>query len=129
MKDITVDELNREYSGAYISTAVFIAEVITLTLLHPNRIATVVTLSDEGQSCCEIRYMSLDGDNVNDLVGARFHHVQVRGVASTDDGDSELHEINFVEIVTDKGGITFSMHNEHNGYYGGIDLTVSVEES
>jgi hypothetical protein len=31
----------------------------------------------------------------------------------------------FIDIVSTNGTITFTNHNEHNGYYGGFDLTIS----
>ena len=42
---------------------------------------------------------------------------------------AEVHETRFVEIVTTKGSVTLTTHNEHNGYYGGFVLGVECSKS
>ena len=85
-------------------------------------------ISDEGQSCCESRYMTTD-DVLDEYVGAVLISVSVldapdipqvpdeTGYCSEDD-----HEVQFLRIVTSKGDVTFATHNEHNGYYGGFSI-------
>lgn len=77
---------------------------------------------DDGQSCCESRYIRTD-DNLEDFAGAEFRGAEIR---SADDMPDEwgTHEVQFLVLLTDKGNITFSAHNEHNGYYGGFAITV-----
>jgi hypothetical protein len=92
---------------------------------------TGLKLADDGQSCCENRYMTTD-DVLDEYVGAKLISVSILdapdipqtpdegGYTSTDD-----HEVLFLRIATTKGDITFASHNEHNGYYGGIFITAS----
>lgn len=72
-------------------------------------------------SCCERRYWSTD-DDLSALRGDTLigFHVKEGSEVETEDGDT--HEIAFMEIITSKGFTVFSTHNEHNGYYGGVDL-------
>ena len=79
---------------------------------------TRLELYDDGQSCCESRYMSTD-DNLNDYTGAVLLDFELkRGPeVECEYGD---HEIQFLDVKTDKGVFQMSSHNEHNGYYGGF---------
>lgn len=83
-----------------------------------------VKFTDDGQSCCERRYMSNDGDDLREYVGSRYFGYEVKDAPDIE-GDGEVHEVQFLEIMTSVGAITMSMHNEHNGYYGGISLSVT----
>ena len=76
-------------------------------------------MSDEGQSCCEHRYMSTD-DNLADFAGAKLLGAEIKQAEGKDGEYGDVHEIQFLEIKTDKGSFTMSSHNEHNGYYGGF---------
>lgn len=77
---------------------------------------------DNGQSCCESRYMRTD-DNLKDFIGATFDNAAIKDAPSIphEYGD---HEVQFLEIQTSKGHLTMSSHNEHNGYYGGFSIVV-----
>lgn len=78
---------------------------------------------DDGQSCCESRYMRSD-DKPEDFVGATFMGAEI---APAPDGESEYgepHDIEFLRILTDRGPFVASNHNEHNGYYGGFCIHV-----
>jgi len=81
-----------------------------------------MSLLDNEQLCCELRYMTTD-DNLKDFVGAKFESAEVR------DGPqySNSHEIQFLIVHTSKGSFTIETHNEHNGYYGGFDLIARAE--
>lgn len=94
---------------------------LTISFGDGSRIA----IWDNGQSCCESRYMTCD-DDVKSLVGQKL--VRIEGKSGPDaDGDYDVHETCFVEIATDGGFITLTNHNVHNGYYGGFGLTVTLE--
>ena len=81
-------------------------------------------ITDEGQSCCETRYMRTD-DNLSDVEGARLLSVELRDAPPQEDPDSgEVHEVSFLSLNTDRGSVVFSTHNEHNGYYGGFCIEV-----
>jgi hypothetical protein len=84
---------------------------------------STMRLSDEGQSCCESRYLTFEG-NLEDYVGAEFKMAKFRDEY---DGNAEYneHEIQPVEIETDKGSFIVEHHNEHNGYYGGFWIVAS----
>ena len=81
-------------------------------------------LADEGQSCCENRYMRTD-DDLSYFVGAELRGAEVRDAPLIEDDDC-AHEVQFLVVQTDKGDITMSSHNEHNGYYGGFLIQASV---
>lgn len=84
-----------------------------------------IHITDQGQSCCEHRYMTCD-DDVKSLVGQKLKHIIVKDTADTGE-DGSSHEICFLEIQGDKSSITFATHNEHNGYYGGFGLNISEQ--
>ena len=94
-------------------------EVLRLTLDS----TTVVDIFDNGQSCCESRYMTTD-DDVSSLIGGKLIHITAKDGPNGDAFEDECHETMFVEVATDKGFITLVTHNEHNGYYGGFALKV-----
>ncbi|MDB5358806.1 MAG: hypothetical protein JWO51_103 [Rhodospirillales bacterium] len=81
-----------------------------------------IEICDNGRSCCENRYITTD-DDLASLVG----HVLIRIDAKDgpeSEADGEPHETCFIEIGTDQNFVTLVTHNEHNGYYGGFDLTI-----
>jgi hypothetical protein len=86
-----------------------------------------ISIWDDGQSCCEHRYMRTD-DDPNDLVGNKLLSIETKETKETED-KYNVHEIVFLEIKTDKSSIVFSNHNEHNGYYGGFGLTITEEKT
>lgn len=77
---------------------------------------------DNGQSCCESRYMRTD-DNLKDFIGGTFDNAVIKDAPPIpyEYGD---HEVQFLEIQTSKGQLMMSSHNEHNGYYGGFSIVV-----
>ncbi len=81
-------------------------------------------LWDNGQSCCESRYMTCD-DLLDQFIGATVKGIEIRESNSISNIYGEDHDIEFLVIITDKGNITISNHNEHNGYYGGFSLSTS----
>lgn len=79
---------------------------------------------DEGQDCCENRYMSCD-DALDGFIGAQFTGMKTRdGPSETDPDSGEVHDIQFLVVETSEGSFTVATHNEHNGYYGGFELRV-----
>ncbi len=83
-----------------------------------------LVLSDDGQSCCESRYMTCD-DDLTGYDGATLMEVEVRDAPSIDDPDGS-HEVQFLVVTTSKGAITVATHNEHNGYYGGFAIAARL---
>lgn len=86
---------------------------------------TRIKLFDDGQSCCESRYMRTD-DKLSDFVGAKLLGAEIKDAPNIEAG-YETHEVQFLEVKTDKGSFVMSSHNEHNGYYGGFAIRAEVE--
>lgn len=84
-----------------------------------------IKIWDDGQSCCEARYMRTD-ENLEDFKGAKYTGFEIRSAGDIEDPNNAVHEIEFFVIKTDRGDITFSNHNEHNGYYGGFCLEAKI---
>ena len=85
---------------------------------------TGLKLFDDGQSCCEHRYMHTD-DELSGVVGGRLYGIEVRDAPDVVDEHGEDHEVQFLVVKTSKGECVVSNHNEHNGYYGGFCIVVS----
>lgn len=87
-----------------------------------------IKVFDDGQSCCENRYMRTD-DDLTAFVGAQLLDVQVKDAPPLRAGEEceDYHDVQFLEVHTSKGVFTMSNHNEHNGYYGGFSVKIEVE--
>ena len=83
-----------------------------------------LTVWDNGQSCCERRYMSCD-DELDYFIGSKLVNMEVvdggRGGTKYD-----VHDIQFLNVTTDKGVFQIANHNEHNGYYGGFSIAARL---
>lgn len=77
-----------------------------------------LTLFDDGQSCCEHRYMVCD-DDLAKFVGRKLTDFELADGPTMEDC-GEPHEVQFLKVYTSRGSFTVSNHNEHNGYYGGF---------
>jgi hypothetical protein len=98
-----------------------------------------LVIADNGQSCCESRYMTCD-DDLSGHEGGSLLYVEMDAAAppskadvvvepepAEDDWDSDnCHETMFVKVQTTKGSFTLCTHNEHNGYYGGFSLEMTL---
>lgn len=85
---------------------------------------TKLKLWDGGQSCCESRYMRTD-DNLTEFTGAKLLNVELKDAPNAPDEYGD-HEIQFLDVTTDKGVFQMANHNEHNGYYGGFWIQASL---
>jgi len=85
-----------------------------------------IRLSDEGQSCCEHRYMTCD-DELSYYVGSRLVGVTVKEITEESGEYDAVTEVAFLEVTTDRGAFSVATHNEHNGYYGGFALCIGQE--
>ncbi len=92
---------------------------------------TGIRVFDNGQSCCESRYMRTD-DNLDVLVGKVLVGIEVNQARTAEDIPdqdqySDVHDVVFLDVKTREDGVavTFSFHVEHNGYYGGFGLCVA----
>ncbi len=108
-----------KYKGKKIKKATFSDDSLYLTFTDDEKIR----IYDNGQNCCENRYM-LCQDDLSVLEGTILRNIEVTSEEEAE--SSECHDVVFLEVKTDKNVISFSTHNEHNGYYGGFSL--SIEE-
>jgi hypothetical protein len=102
-----------------ISSVVIDDNPPTLTLVFDD--GKALKLVDRGQSCCEHRYMQTD-DDLAWFAGAKLLGVELRDASAGKDDEGDVHEIQFLHIVTSKGVLNVASHNEHNGYYGGFAI-------
>lgn len=110
------------YYGREIANAEMTDDRLRLTFVDGE----AIDIWDDGQSCCEHRWMSTD-DDVKSLIGGMLVHILPKdaGPSNYDEEGYDVHEMIFLEIATDQGFITIVNHNDHNGYYGGFGLTVT----
>jgi len=111
------------YYGRTITRAFANERQIKLTL--DNEVT--ICLTDAGQSCCEYRYMTIE-DNIEDLVGKKLTEISVRE-GGTREAEYDVHDIYFLHIKAEDECLVVANHNEHNGYYGGFDLTLTEEKA
>lgn len=83
-----------------------------------------IRLSDRGSLCCENRYMTVE-DDLSTLNGEVFIGFSTTDETSVAESDGwETHEIQFLNIYTDKDSVQIATHNVHNGYYGGFYIEI-----
>lgn len=109
--------------GKKIATAKIDDDMVTLTFED----GAILKLEDDGQSCCEHRYLRTDDDPA-ELAGTTLVDVEVRE-APEEETEHGTHEVRFLAIKTDQGTLTCSCHNEHNGYYGGFWIVAEFQEA
>lgn len=73
---------------------------------------------DDGQSCCESRWMHTD-DKLEDFIDSTLINIEVREGSNWED-DGDYTESQFLIVTTSLGAFTMVNYNEHNGYYGGF---------
>jgi len=101
-----------------------IGKIIEKVSLEGNKLVfnftdgTGLKMFDDGQSCCEYRYMSTD-DDLNEFKGATLLDFELKNVSNIEN-EYEVHEIQFLDVKTSNGVFQMANHNEHNGYYGGF---------
>ena len=81
-------------------------------------------LWDDGQSCCERRWMHTD-DDLKRLIGQQLRTIELQE-GPYYDLNYGLKESQFLYIRTDKDDVTLVNYNEHNGYYGGFLLAARL---
>lgn len=101
-----------------------IGKTISSVKLDDNKLRFVFTdnskivLFDDGQSCCEDRYMTTD-DDLSFFTECTFDNVELRDAPNMPEEYGD-HEVQFLLVTTSKGVFTMETHNVHNGYYGGF---------
>ena len=63
------------------------------------------------------------------IEGEKFRRVEVKETRGSDEWGGS-RDISFLEISTDRDHVVVKNYNEHNGYYGGfsIDVTIRIED-
>ena len=126
MKGITV-MMNEALGQRVDASPMYVDKIIKSTKMSEDVLqisfedGTGIEITDEGQSCCEYRYMTTD-DEINFLIGTSIQNIMVK--SGPDIEADDVHEQEFLEIQTNKGFITIVNHNKHNGYYGGFSLNI-----
>lgn len=108
--------------GKYIQAIEIHDSELRLTFGDGSR----VKLFDDGQSCCEHRYMTCD-DDLSYYIGAQLLDAEIKDAPDAED-EYGVHEVQFLEVKTSKGSFTVASHNEHNGYYGGFWIKAAEME-
>lgn len=94
-------------------------------LLFEFEDGTKLQLWDDGQSCCESRYM-VTADELTDFCGAKLLDFELKDAPDVEDKYGS-HEVQFLDVKTDNGVFQLANHNEHNGYYGGFYVRASTK--
>jgi hypothetical protein len=87
---------------------------------------TLLRIFDDGQSCCESRYM-VTADELQDYVGATLLNFELKEAPNMEDEYGD-HEVQFLDVITNKGVFQMANHNEHNGYYGGFSICARLNK-
>lgn len=109
--------------GKVISAIEISDKELTFTLADGLKL----TLFDDGQSCCEHRYMHTD-DDLSYFAGATLQGASVQAGPEESDEYGDVKESEFLIISTSKGEFTVVNYNEHNGYYGGFLIRARIIE-
>lgn len=95
-------------------------EITEKELLFTFADGSKMKLLDDGQSCCERRYMHTD-DNIQDFIGATLQGAETREGGKVESKyRNDVKESEFLIVSTSRGQFTVVNYNEHNGYYGGF---------
>lgn len=86
---------------------------------------TTLVIWDNGQSCCENRYMNTS-DNLSEHAGETLIDFELKDAPNAEGQYGDEHEIQFLDVITDKGRFQIANHNEHNGYYGGFSIAAKL---
>lgn len=81
----------------------------------------ILRIYDDGQSCCESRWIHTD-DDLAYHVGAQLLNAELVDGPDPDQAGHEVLDVQFLQITTSKGVFTVVNYNSHNGYYGGFSL-------
>ena len=114
-------DVNKDFGGKQIASIALNDDRLFMSFTDGSS----VQIFDDGQSCCEHRYMQTD-DDLPAYVGRTFLRAEVRD-APNEPYEYGDHEVQFLVIVTDSGNISFANHNEHNGYYGGFSMVAVAD--
>jgi len=115
----TVSAIKASIGNAITSIALD-AESLVIGLSN----GTSLKLWDDGQSCCETRYMSCD-DDLQSFIGDKLVGIELKNTQNME-YEYGAYEVQFLDIITDKSRFQIANHNEHNGYYGGFSISAQL---
>ena len=95
--------------------------------LHIAFNSKTLSFTNDYASYCAVKYLVCD-DELEFAKGAEFIGV-VYKEGKVDDSQGQSHETAFADIITSKGVVQLAAHNEHNGYYGGIDFVIELKDA
>lgn len=107
-----------------------LGKIIKKVVLDDNKLIFTFTdgsqlqMYDDGQSCCENRYMATS-DDLSEYTDSMLLDFELKTAPSIED-DYETHEIQFLDVKTSIGIFQMANHNEHNGYYGGFWIVAKL---
>lgn len=106
-----------KYIGKTIARAKFTDDEIAVLAFSDG--SELHIYDDSYQQCCEERWTTTE-DDFSCLNGGILVSVQEKEIPS-DDVNAESC---FIGIVSTKGSVDLKTYNDHNGYYGGIEIGV-----
>jgi hypothetical protein len=109
------------YVGKFIDEVRLNSDRLEFSFTDGSRMA----VEDDGQSCCEVRYMTCD-DDLSYYSGAEYLGYELRDVSDVEDPNGDSHDIQFLAILTNRGEFVLASHNEHNGCYSGFSIQVKA---
>lgn len=111
----------KNYRGKKIKGIFYDYWQITITFEDKNIL--IIDLERE-PVCCEEIFIDTDNtdDEIKELSGSILKDIEIRESA-INDSEWSAHDVQFLEISTDKGFLTFKTHVIHNGYYGGFNCS------
>jgi hypothetical protein len=112
----TINTLN-DFTGKIIRKIEIVDDRLKFSFVGGSQ----MVMYDDGQSCCERRYMHTD-DDLSYFVDTPFLDAELRNGPDEDKGWEGVKESQFLIITTGKGQFTVVNYNEHNGYYGGFSV-------
>jgi len=91
-----------------------------------------------GQDCCEQTGYFATNDDISDFINSELQNIEITDTALMTRKFKEHFELEeekspnldeggimFVNLITDKGILQFTVYNQHNGYYGHTAAVVS----
>ena len=113
----------RDSIGKVITALSITEEMLSLTFAD----GSTIELFDNGQCCCENRWMHTD-DDLPYYVGATFMDIAIADGPEKTEEWGGTEESQFLKVKTSKGEFTVKTYNAHNGYYGGFVLAARLKE-
>lgn len=115
--------------GSKHSSEEYVGKVVENAYIDEDKLyidfedGTKIRIYDDGQSCCESRYMHCD-DNPAALIGGSWIAAEIAD-GPTEEGDyGGPREQQFLVVKSTAGTITVVNYNSHDGYYGGFGMTI-----